>query len=42
MTSKDLALLIDRFEVLFGRPAVISQHQGPTVSTELPADALRE
>jgi hypothetical protein len=42
MTPKDLALLIDRFQVLFQRPSVISQHQGLTVSTELSSDALRE
>jgi transposase-like protein len=42
MTPKDLCLLIDRFEVLFGRPSVISQHQGVTVTSELSADALRE
>ena len=28
---KDVALLIDRFEVLFARPSVISQHQGINV-----------
>ena len=42
LTPKDVALLIDRFQVLFERPSVISQHQGLTVSTELSADALRE
>ena len=42
MTPKDLAILIDRFEVLFGRPSVISQHQGLTVRTEVSADALHE
>ncbi len=42
MTPKDLCLLIDRFEVLFERPSVISQHQGLAVSTELPPDALRD
>jgi transposase-like protein len=42
LMPKDLAVLIDRFEVLFGRPSVISQHQGLTVSTEVSADALRE
>jgi hypothetical protein len=42
MTPKDLAVLIDRFQVLFAKPASISQHQGLTVSTELPVEALRE
>jgi hypothetical protein len=42
MTPKDVCLLIDRFEVLFGRPSVISQHQDLTVSTELSADGLRD
>lgn len=41
MKPKDFAVLIDRFEVLFGQPFVISQHQGLTVNTELSADALR-
>ena len=39
---KDVAILLDRLLVLFDRPASIPQHQGLTVSTELPADALRE
>ena len=42
MTPKDLAILIDRFQVLFERPSVISQHQGLAVSAELSTDALRE
>jgi hypothetical protein len=42
MTPRDAGLFIDRFQVLFERPSVISQHQGLTVSTELSADALRE
>ena len=42
LTPRDLALLIDRFQVLFERPSVISQHQGLTVTSELSADALRE
>ena len=42
MKPRDLCLLIDRFEVLFGRPSVISQNQGVTLSTELSADALNE
>ena len=42
MTPKDLAILIDRFQVLFERPSVISQHQGLSVGTVPSADALRE
>jgi hypothetical protein len=42
LMPKDVALLIDRFQVLFERPSVISQHQGLTVSTELSADDLCE
>ena len=42
MTPRDLCLLIDRFEVLFGMPSVISQHQGLRVTAELPADDLRD
>ena len=42
MTPRDLCRLIDRFEVLFGRPSVISQHQGLTVTSELSVDALSE
>ena len=28
MTPKEMAVLIDRFQVLFEKPSVISQHQG--------------
>lgn len=42
MKPRDAALLIDRLQVLFDRPSVISQHQGLTASTEVSADALRE
>ena len=39
---KDIAMLIDRFQVLFARPSVISQHQGLNVTSEaLPIDALQ-
>ena len=31
ITPRDVALLIDRFQVLFARPSVISQHQGINV-----------
>ena len=43
ITPKDLALLIDRFQVLFGRPAMISEGRGfaATISAEpLPVDLL--
>jgi hypothetical protein len=42
MTPKDLALLIDRFQVLFAKPSAITQHQGVAVTSEVGADALRE
>lgn len=42
MTPRDLALLIDRLEVLFDRPSVISEGRGLTVRSELPLDALSE
>ena len=42
LTPKDVAILIDRLQVLFEKPSVISQRQGLTVSTEVSADALRE
>lgn len=42
MTPRDLCLLIDRFEVLFGRPSAISRRQGLTVTSELSVDALRD
>jgi hypothetical protein len=40
--SPPCAVLIDRFQVLFEQPSVLSQHQGLTVSTELSVEALRE
>jgi hypothetical protein len=42
MTSRDAALFIDRFQVLFERPSVISQHQGLTVTSEMSVETLRE
>ena len=42
LTPRDLAVLIDRFQLLFDKPSSISQHQGLTASTELSADALSE
>jgi hypothetical protein len=36
LTPRDVALLIDRFQVLFARPSVISQHQGFNVTSEAP------
>ena len=38
---KDVALLIDRLQLLFARPSSISQHQSPLVTSEVPADALQ-
>ena len=42
MKPRDVAILIDRLQVLFDRLSVINQHQGLTVSTELSGDTLRE
>ena len=42
MKPKDLAILIDRFQVLFEKPSVISQHQGLTLTSEMSVDALRD
>ena len=40
---KDVALLIDRFQVLFDRPSVISEGRGINVTSEsLPVEALQE
>jgi len=44
LTPRDLALLIDRFQVLFGRPAMISEGRGfaATITSEaLAVDVLR-
>ena len=42
LMPKDVSILLDRLQVLFDKPSVISQHQGLTVSTELSGDTLRE
>jgi hypothetical protein len=45
ITPRDLALLIDRLQILFGRPAMISEGRGfaATVTSEaLPVDLLRK
>ena len=42
LTPKDVAILIDRFEVLFEKPSLISQHQALTVTSELSSESLRE
>jgi hypothetical protein len=45
ITPRDLALLIDRFQILFGRPSTISEGRGftATVTSEaLPLDALQK
>jgi hypothetical protein len=42
LMPKDVALLIDRLQVLFDRPSSISQQQGLTVTSEVTPDALRE
>ena len=44
ITPRDLALLIDRFQVLFGRPAMISEGRGfaATITSEaVPVDVLK-
>ncbi len=44
ITPRDLALLIDRLQVLFGRPAMISEGRGfaATITSEaLPVDVLK-
>lgn len=42
LTPRDLCHLIDRFQVLFARPATISQHQGVTISSEIPVETLQQ
>lgn len=44
MTPRDLAFLIDRLQVLFGRPSQISEGRtlGATVTSEVPVDVLKE
>jgi transposase-like protein len=43
ITPKDVALLIDRFQVFFERPSVISEGRGVNVTSEaLPIEALQE
>jgi transposase-like protein len=41
MKPRDMAILLDRLEVLFAKPASITQ-QGVTAKSELSVDALRE
>jgi hypothetical protein len=42
VTPKDIALLIDRFQVLFDRPSIISKHQGVNVTSQaIPIEALQ-
>ena len=42
MRPRDVALLIDRLQVLFDQPSSISQHPGLTVTSEIPVDTLRQ
>lgn len=45
IVPRDLALLIDRFQVLFGRPAMISEGRGfaATITSEaIPVDVLQK
>jgi hypothetical protein len=42
LKPNDVAILIDRLMVLFGRPSIISQHQGLSVTSELSVESLHE
>ena len=43
ITPKDIALLVDRFQVLFDRPSTTSEGHGINVTSEtLPIEALQE
>lgn len=42
LKPKDIAILLDRLMVLAGRPSVISQHQGLTLTSELSVERLSE
>jgi len=43
ITPKDIALLLDRLQVLFDRPSTISEGRGVNVTSEaLPVEALQE
>ena len=42
LTPKDLAVLIDRLQVLFDRPARISEGRELSGSSQLPVDALSQ
>jgi len=42
LKPKDVAILLDRLQVLFAKPSVISEGRDLTVRSELPIDALNE
>ena len=42
LKPKDVAILLDRLQVLFEKPSAITQHQGPSVTSELSVETLRE
>ena len=42
LTPKDLAVLIDRLQILFDRPARISEGRDLSVGSQIPIDALNE
>jgi hypothetical protein len=42
LKPKDVALLIDKFEVLFDRPAHITEQHDLNVGSEIPLDALKQ
>jgi hypothetical protein len=42
LTPRDLAILIDRLQVLFDRPSRINEGRDRSVSSELPIDTLNQ
>ena len=42
MKPEHLAIILDRFQVLFAKPSSISQHQDVTVTSEVSADVMRD
>ena len=43
ITPRDVALLIDKFQILFDRPSIISEGRGVSITSEsLPVEALQE
>lgn len=42
ITPRDIALLIDRLQVIFARPSAIREERSLSVTSEVPAETLRE